>query len=918
MSKIKNSIGLFRLTMSILLVAIVVLSFEILSINAAEFNVSAGNIYALIEAINTANSNGEDDTINLKASVYSIKDIDNDTDGPNGLPSIISNITINGEGKETTIIKRDGTNTQNRYRIFHIHKTGILKIENLTVSGGFLEGQYDDEIQRKSGAGLYNNGDMIITNCIISNNKIFSGDGGGIYNNEEMIIINCIVSNNGADPGRGGAIYNNGYLTVIASRISENDSGFGGSISNFGDMSIAKSMIIENYGQNHAGIYNEGEMNIASSIISGNHGGFGFGGITNRNEMVVTNSTIYANGALQRGGIENSGDMAISGSAIYHNGGDIFGGISSGGNMTITNSTIAKNSGFFSAGIINYGNLSIVNSTIAKNRNNFASDLSDGEVVTGIENQSGTVKLQNTILAGNLTHEGIPANCAKESENEIISLGNNILGDISGCEITPLPSDILVNSAGLGIFVDGGLPGNGHFPLLPNSEAIDAGNNDACPDIDQLNNLRPVDGNGDNTKNCDIGAIEFQKPPSSKTIVSHKTDTHITLDGELHPDERWKDCNFVSFSNTSLSNNRVKVYSLYDETNLYFAYVVDDEHLEATDLKLWKDDGAEIYLDTFHDAADSLNGDDYHFIANINNIISGGNISAQTAKMEPDGYSMEIKIPWAEIGVVPAPNKVMGILLGNNDRDNGSTAQFDWNDLISSGSYNRPNLWGDILLAPQKESDTIVSHKTDTPITLDGKLDPFEKWEDCNFVSFSNTSLSDNRVKVYSLYDETNLYFAYVVDDQHFEATDLKLWKDDGAEIYLDTFHDATESLNGDDYHFIININDKISGGNISSRISQEPYYTDLPGGYRPRYSILPPDSHWWFRYSVEIVIPWAEIGVVPAPNKVMGILLGNNDRDNGSSVQFDWNGLIGTGSYNRPNLWGDILLSPQMTSNNQ
>ena len=40
----------------------------------------------------------------------------------------------------------------------------------------------------------------------------------------------------------------------------------------------------------------------------------------------------------------------------------------------------------------------------------------------------------------------------------------------------------------------------------------------------------------------------------------------------------------------------------------------------------------------------------------------------------------------------------MGLLLANNDRDNNTSSQFDWLDLIESGSYARPNLWGELEL----------------------------------------------------------------------------------------------------------------------------------------------------------------------------------------------------------------------------
>ena len=72
----------------------------------------------------------------------------------------------------------------------------------------------------------------------------------------------------------------------------------------------------------------------------------------------------------------------------------------------------------------------------------------------------------------------------------------------TGCTITLLPSD-LTGDPGLGAFTDTGRPGNGHFPLLPTSQAIDAGNDALCPRTDQLGRRR--------LGPCDIGAIAFRE-----------------------------------------------------------------------------------------------------------------------------------------------------------------------------------------------------------------------------------------------------------------------------------------------------------------------------------------------------------------------------------------------------------------------
>ena len=62
----------------------------------------------------------------------------------------------------------------------------------------------------------------------------------------------------------------------------------------------------------------------------------------------------------------------------------------------------------------------------------------------------------------------------------------------------------LTGDPGLGDFRDDGTPGRGHFPLLPASRAIEAGDDATCPPTDQLGQPR--------VGRCDIGAIEFQLP----------------------------------------------------------------------------------------------------------------------------------------------------------------------------------------------------------------------------------------------------------------------------------------------------------------------------------------------------------------------------------------------------------------------
>ena len=107
--------------------------------------------------------------------------------------------------------------------------------------------------------------------------------------------------------------------------------------------------------------------------------------------------------------------------------------------------------------------------------------------------------LLNTILARNTALAGPPGR-PPDCSATVTSLGTNLIGDPTGCTITLQPSD-LTGDPGLDTFTDDGTPGNGHFPLLPTSQAIDTGNTAACPLTDQLGQRR--------IGPCDIGAIRF-------------------------------------------------------------------------------------------------------------------------------------------------------------------------------------------------------------------------------------------------------------------------------------------------------------------------------------------------------------------------------------------------------------------------
>src|SRR5215211_4885599 len=96
------------------------------AIDAATFNIADGDVGGLRSAIVTANTNSQDDTINLAANGgYYIADVNNTTNGANGLPVIDRDasggaghsLTINGNG---ATVARSFANGAPLFRIFYI------------------------------------------------------------------------------------------------------------------------------------------------------------------------------------------------------------------------------------------------------------------------------------------------------------------------------------------------------------------------------------------------------------------------------------------------------------------------------------------------------------------------------------------------------------------------------------------------------------------------------------------------------------------------------------------------------------------------------------------------------------------------------------------------------------------------------
>jgi hypothetical protein len=325
---------------------------------ALGFNVScASGAAGLVAAVNGANAAGGG-SINLDSGcTYSLTTVNNMTMGPNGLPVVVTPITING--KNATIA---GNSTNFRIIAIDGSSGGALTLNGVTITGGHVAGM----MAGGAGGGIINiSGTLTLNSAVVTHN--FASDagggiangfgatatlnksevswntvpetgsgGGGILGIAASLTLNDSIVDHNTAPGGGGIASGNGMgggpgssITLNKSVISNNtaegvpDSG-GGGIANGGTLVSNNSQIINNHapGETGAGLLNHVTATLNKTVVSGNTapGGLG-GGIVNAifflgqptPTLVANNSTVTNNSADAGGGIVNiSFDPAAS------------------------------------------------------------------------------------------------------------------------------------------------------------------------------------------------------------------------------------------------------------------------------------------------------------------------------------------------------------------------------------------------------------------------------------------------------------------------------------------------------------------------------------------------------------------------------------------------------------------------------
>ncbi len=260
------------------------------------------------------------------------------------LPVITTEITINGNGIDNTIIQANANPSIATYRLFEVSSTGNLTLDNLTVANGRCNGSCATDLT--NGGALYNTGVVSITNSQFETN-IASNAGGSIYTGapgSSLTIDNSTFLGDTAFPsGAGGAIASEGStVTIRNSTFSKNaTNSAGGAIysANSTVLTITNSTFSDNTASGNIGgaIYNGSTATITNSTFSGNNS-FSINGATinNTNTLYLFN-TIIANSGSGRD-CHSTGSIPASNNNLMENNGTFTCGLTNGVNGNIIGS----------------------------------------------------------------------------------------------------------------------------------------------------------------------------------------------------------------------------------------------------------------------------------------------------------------------------------------------------------------------------------------------------------------------------------------------------------------------------------------------------------------------------------------------------------------------------------------------------
>ncbi len=426
---------------------------------------------------------------------------------------IVNNFTYwygGGVYNEGELILSDSEIANNRviYQGGGVFNQGTMDVHGTTFTGNEAN---------EYGGGIYNQSKMIIQNSQIE--ESFAWSGSGVVNNGEFIAEQLTLSNNYAD-GEGGGLLNYGTASLTHAAFLDNQaySIGGGGMSNYGQIELSKCTFHKNNTANFGGaMANEAEARIYNCIFQSNEALYEGGAVYNNGDFSAERSEFIGNHApSEQGGAVDNYHIARIYACTFrdnstHNGG---GALHNIGQLTLQYSTLVNNRAKWGGGLSNTlpGSSHLYNNTFSAN----AAEHQGG----AIYNSSQMIISHNT-FANNAAYDDDPSGGSLFNTNfGFLEISASIVassshgGNCAGLKPSgafnisddTTCADFTVADARLMPLGDFGGPTQTHY-LMPDSPAIDflkpLGECSASDDQRFVERPQGVA--------CDSGAVEVQQ-----------------------------------------------------------------------------------------------------------------------------------------------------------------------------------------------------------------------------------------------------------------------------------------------------------------------------------------------------------------------------------------------------------------------
>jgi predicted outer membrane repeat protein len=386
-----------------------------------------------------------------------------------------------------------GDNADNSYHVF-CHPAE-LNLDSSAVMDGFIvqDGNANGSAPDDSGGGMLNNtSSPTLTHVTFQNNS--ASQGGGMLNNTSSPTLTHVTFQNNSASQVGGGLYNGFSSSPNLTHVTfqDNLAGGGGGMDNSWD----------------------GNPTLTNVIFSNNTAIYSGGGMLNGSDATLTNVTFSNNTAPYGGGMYSDTEFDqpslmnvtfINNSATY--GGGLYTSGFDFGAITLTNVTFSSNSATYGGGVYSnydYGSHLLPTLSFCTFTKNSATHGG------GMYNVFELPGITNSILWGDTPDEIYNEYFyGYASYSDVWTADGSVYTGTGNLNADPL----------LGILGDYGGFVQTH-PIPSGSPVIDAANPDParCPSTDACGNPRPVDGNGDGTPRCDMGAYENQLVPGFSRV----------------------------------------------------------------------------------------------------------------------------------------------------------------------------------------------------------------------------------------------------------------------------------------------------------------------------------------------------------------------------------------------------------------